>query len=408
MNIGKIILVVCDGMGDRPCEEFDGMTPLQAADTPNMDRLAALGQTGLLDIIRPGVTPGSDTAHLSILGYDSEKLYTGRGPFEAAGAGIEVKGGDVAFRCNFGTLVDGLVVDRRAGRIKIGTEELARAIDGMVIEDVQVIFRAGVEHRAALVLRGPGLSPNVTETDAHETGVPTLEARALSPDGEKTARILNTFMDETKIILAKHPVNIARNSAGEKPGNVVLVRGAGIVPTLEPIEKTTGMKVGCIAGVTLVKGVCRAAGLKLAEVKGATGGMDTDMMAKASAALTMLQDCDMVLVNIKAPDLAGHDGNPKEKAAVIGRIDRAVGRIMEGMPDGTVLAVTADHSTPCSFREHTGDPVPLVIYAAGNRCDDSLYFHEKECSRGGLGRLLGMDLLPVLTNMSGRAKKYGA
>ena len=403
----KIILLICDGMGDRPVDDFGGKTPLQEAETPNMDSLASMGQTGIMDVIRPGVTPGSDTAHLSLLGYDTEAIYTGRGPFEAAGTGIHVQGGDVALRCNFGTIENGRIVDRRAGRINKGTSEIAKSIDGMAIEDVKVIFREGVEHRAALVLRGPGLHPDVSDIDPHTLAAP-LEAAPISPDAKKTARILNKFMKKSMDILGEHPVNIQRKNAGEMPANIILPRGAGIVPTIMPINEATGMKVGCVAGVTLVKGVCRTAGLYIEDVEGATGGVDTNILAKVKKAVEMLDQQDMVMVNIKAPDLAGHDGDPHEKTRIIERIDAAVGNLLDNMPQGTILAVTADHSTPCSYQEHTGDPVPLVIYGHGQRKDNSSQYDEVACSHGGIGRILGSDLMPILKNMGGYSGKYGS
>ena len=320
-----------------------------------------------------------------------------------------MRGGDVAFRCNFGTLDSkGIIVDRRAGRIRSGTDRISKTLNGLKFGDVEVIFKEGVEHRAALVLRGPGLSPNVSDADPHETGRAVLKAKATSPDGEKTAKVLNSFVEKSIELLREHPLNKERVKDGQLPVNVVLPRGAGIVPSIPDINEARGMKVACVAGVTLVKGVCRAAGLHIEEVPGATGGTDTDMMAKASATVCLLDGYDMVLVNVKAPDLAGHDGDARGKVQIIERIDEAVGYIMENMPRDAVLAVTADHSTPCSFKEHTGDPVPLVIMARGQRIDGIGSYDEVSCSHGGLGRLRGHELLPVLLNMSGRTKKYGA
>ncbi|MCD6461116.1 MAG: 2,3-bisphosphoglycerate-independent phosphoglycerate mutase [Thermoplasmata archaeon] len=411
MDVRKIVLVVCDGMGDRPVEDFGGKTPLEHANTPNMDLLAREGSTGVVDIIAPGVTPGSDTAHLSLLGYDAREIYTGRGPFEAAGAGLEVRPGDVAFRCNFATLEDGVIIDRRAGRIREGTEELAGVLDGMEIEDVKVLFKAGVEHRAALVLRGEGLSQDITDADPHETGRPVLEVKPLKPGdtkAEKTARILNTFIERSHEMLDNHDVNVARREKGLPPANIILPRGPGMVPHIPRLEDRTGLRAAGVVGVTLIRGICWLTGMTLIEDRRFTGGRDTDMMAKARATVEALETHDFVLVNIKAPDLAGHDGQPREKAEIIERIDEAVGYIYRHMPEDTILAVTADHSTPCGFMEHAGDPVPLVIYGRGHRRDRSQAFGETECSSGGLGRIRGKDLFHILYNMAGRAEKFGA
>ncbi len=404
----KIILWICDGMGDRPHLSLGHKTPLQYARTPNMDRVAALGQCGIMDVIAPGVTPGSDTAHLALLGYDPHEIYTGRGPFEAAGVGIDVREGDVAFRCNFATVKDGVVVDRRAGRIKEGTETLAKALDGMVIEDVEVIFRAGAEHRGALVLRGPGLSPDVTDGDPHATGVPVPEVKPTSPEGEKTSRVLNEFIKRAMETLSSHPLNAEREKKGLLPANAILPRGGGVVPHIPSITEKTGLRVAGVVGVTLVKGICRATGIDLVERPEFTGGADTDMMGKAREAVKALQDHDMVLVNVKAPDLMGHDDRPMEKAKTIEKIDEAIGYVLDNMPGDTIFALTADHSTPCTFKEHAGDPVPLAIYGRGHRFDNVGKYDEISCAAGSIGRIRGMDLLPILMNMGGYSKKYGA
>lgn len=405
----KIVLLICDGMGDLPASKLGGKTPLQFAKTPHLDRMAAEGQTGILDVIAPGVTPGSDTAHLSLLGYDAEKMYTGRGPFEAAGAKLEIREGDVAFRCNFSTISpEKRVLDRRAGRIKKGTDELADAIDGLMIEDVQVIFREGTEHRAALVFRGPGLSADITDVDPHEIGKEILKSNPTSPEGEKTSRILNKFVQETIRILGEHPVNKARISEGKAPANAILPRGGGLVPNIPSLPERAKMKIAGVAGVTLVKGVFRACNIDIAEKPEWTGGIDTDIMSKAQGAVELLADHDLVVINIKATDLSGHDNVPQEKVGIIERIDKGAGWIMENMPEGTVFAVTADHSTPCEKGDHTGDPVPLVIHCKGNRADQTTSYDEITCSHGGLGRLCGKELLPVLMNMAGRTEKFGA
>lgn len=168
--------MIIDGMADRPIESLGGKTPLEAAETPNMDRLASSGINGIMDPIRPGVRAGSDTSHLSILGYDPYSVYTGRGPFEAAGVGLDVRPGDIAFRCNFATADDDLVItDRRAGRIRSGTSQIAEAINSMTLdgfEDVEIIFRESTGHRAVLVLRGPGLGDNVSDADPKTEGKP--------------------------------------------------------------------------------------------------------------------------------------------------------------------------------------------------------------------------------------------
>ncbi len=405
----KILIVVCDGLGDRPVPGLGNRTPLQSAVRPSLNLLARKGACGILDIISPGVRPGSDTAHLALFGHDPFKVYTGRGPFEAMGVGMEVRPGDVAFRCNFST-VDGnlTIVDRRAGRIREGTAELARSLDNWEFEGVKVYFKEGTEHRGVLLLRAPGLSPLVSDSDPHEEGVQPHECEPRSPEGALTARVVNAFVRRSYEILKDHPVNRARAKAGEHPANIVLPRGAGIMPHIPTFQERFGMKCAAIAGVALVKGICGVSGMQIIEVKGATGGLDTDMGAKLEAALRALETNDLVFVNIKAADLCGHDGDPEGKAKIVQRIDKAMSLVRKGLPEGAFLALTADHSTPCCVKDHTGDPVPLVIYGKGVRADRVRTFDEIACSEGGLGRLRGVDLLPMLLDLSGRAEKFGA
>jgi 2,3-bisphosphoglycerate-independent phosphoglycerate mutase len=404
-----MLIVVCDGLGDRPVLGLGDRTPLQAALRPSLNFFARRGACGVMDVIGPGVRPGSDTAHLALFGHDPYKVYTGRGPFEAMGVGMEVRPGDVAFRCNFSTVDENLVItDRRAGRIREGTAELAKALDGWEFEGVKVYFKEGTEHRGVLLLRASGLSPLVTDPDPHEEGVRPHECEPKAPEAALTARVVNAFVKRSAEILKDNPVNVARVRAGEHPANIILPRGAGIMPHIPTFQERFGMKCAAIAGVALVKGICRVSGMEVLEVTGATGGLDTDMCAKTQAAIRALDENDMVFVNIKAADLCGHDGDPKGKAAVAARIDKAMSVVKKGLPEGAFFALTADHSTPCCVKDHTGDPVPLVIYGSGVRTDSVRTFDEIACAEGGLGRLRGVDLLPVLMDLAGRTEKFGA
>ena len=406
----KILLVVLDGLGDRPIKDMGNKTPLQAAATEHMDWFAANGACGLLDPIAPGVCPGSDTSHLALLGYDPEAVYTGRGPFEAAGVGIDIKPGDVAFRCNFATVDLGWrIMDRRAGRIREGTDRLAASLDGMEIDDVTVLFRAGTEHRAALVLRGPGLSPEVSDTDPHAERARVVAAKPTGPNGEKTARVLNEFQKRSHEILVKHEVNKERVAASKPVANLVLTRGAGVFPHISMFPAKYDLKSAAVAGVALIKGICRSVGLKVLEVPGATGGLDSDFAAKGKAAVDALATHDFVLVSVKAPDLCGHDGKPMEKAQVFERVDKDLMGYLRGhLTPETILAVTGDHSTPCERKDHSGDPVPVLVFGEGVRTDATTTFDEIAAMRGGLGRIRGRDLLPLLLDLADRSAKYGA
>jgi 2,3-bisphosphoglycerate-independent phosphoglycerate mutase len=404
----KMLLIVCDGMSDRPVREFGDKTPLQVARTPAMDAVARSGVCGTMDVIAPGVIPGSDTAHLALFGYDPYRVYTGRGPIEAAGAGIDMVKGDVAFRCNFAT-VDGdmRVTDRRAGRIKDGTADLAEALAGMEVEDVHIVFKEGSEHRAVLVLKGPGLDHRVSEVDPHAE-VALLESKPLAPEAAKTARVLNEFVRRSHEALDKHPVNERRRAEGLPPANIVLPRGAGSVGELDPLEQRFGIRGAAVAGVTLIKGICRLVGMEVVEVPGATGGLDTDYLAKAKAALKALETNDLVFVNVKSSDVAGHDGDFRMKVQVLESIDVMIGAILKDIHEDVIVAVTADHSTPVSVKDHSADPVPVAISGGGGRIDGVREFDEISTAAGSLGRIRGMDLMPILLGMANRSRKFGA
>ncbi len=403
----KLMLVICDGMADRPSKELNGMTPLEAAEVPNMDKLAKLGQSGLMDVIAPGIVPGSDTAHLALLGFDPRKVYTGRGPFEAAGTGVEVRKGDVAFRCNFATVDENMnVLDRRASRISEGTDQLAQAINGMKIEDIEIIFKEGVDHRAVLVLRGPGLHPDITEVDPHESGK-VLESKPNVPEAEKTARILNEFTKRSYDLLKLHPVNIDRQSPLRQPANIVLARGSGSPPNVPSFtEYHNGLNGAAVVGISLVRGLCSLSGLDLIDVPGATGSIDTDINAKVEAAIEALDTYDFVLLHFKAPDLFGHDGDAKGKTQYIQKIDLALEKILH--VKNTIICITADHSTPCSVMDHTADPVPVLVYGPGLRHDSIECFNESDAMSGGLGHIKGHELLQMMAGLAGRNPKFGA
>ncbi|HUS56759.1 MAG TPA: 2,3-bisphosphoglycerate-independent phosphoglycerate mutase [Thermoplasmata archaeon] len=408
MNKKKILLVVCDGMSDRPVREFGDKTPLQVARTPAMDAIARSGVSGMMDVIAPGIIPGSDTAHLALFGYDPYKVYTGRGPIEAAGAGIEMAKGDVAFRCNFATVdSDMRVIDRRAGRIRDGTSDLAKALTGMRIDDVEMVFKEGSEHRGVLVMKGPGLDQRVSEIDPHVEG-PLLESRPLVPEAAKTASALNEFARRSHEMLEKHPVNESRRAEGLPPANIVLPRGAGSVGELDPLEERFGIRGAGIAGVTLIKGICRLVGMDVVDVPGATGGLDTDYLEKAKAALSSLETHDLVFVNVKSSDVAGHDGDFRLKVQVIESIDGMLGTILKDLHEDVIVAITADHSTPVTVRDHSADPVPVAISGGGGRVDGVREFDEISAAAGSLGRIRGMDLMPILLGMANRSRKFGA
>ena len=415
----KGVILIGDGLADRPVPDLSGKTPLEAARTPTLDRMAAEGECGQMDPIGPGVRAGSDTSHLAILGYDPYKVYTGRGPFEALGIGMDVKKGDICFRCNFSTIEGELelsdgeftgakVVDRRAQRIAHGTHELAQAVNGMEIDGVTCYVKESVEHRAALVLRGPGLGPNVSDVDPHDEGQPLHAARGEGEADRKTAHVVNQFVLRSWQALKDHPVNQARVREGKLPANVIVPRGAGVAPHLTPFSERYGIRGACVVETGLIGGIGRYLEMTVPEVKGATGGADTDELALGKAVVEMLGDHDFVLCNLKAPDLGGHDGAAKAKIGAIEKLDRLAAYVLEHAPRPVHIAVTGDHSTPVTFGDHTGDTVPLLIWGPNVRPDGVSWFGERAVVGGGLARIRGSDMMSIMTNLMGVQEKFGA
>lgn len=393
----KVIVAIADGLGDRPIKVLNGLSPLQYATTPHLDELARTGKTGIMDLVYPGVTVGTDMGHIVLFGHDAS-LYPGRGPIEAAGVGLPLQKGDVAFRCNFATVNDeGIVVDRRAGRIRERTEELALAIHGMQIEDVTFLFKEATEHRAVLVMRGDGLSAKVSDSDpkAPNDGKPYKEVKATDDSSEatKTARILNQFLQEVYAKLKHHPVNVDREEAGLLPANFIITRGAGMMTNITHLADELGYKCAVIAGEDTVLGVGRMSGYDVYTDERFTGNIDTDVDLKAQMALTALETHDLVYVHLKATDVMGHDNNPHGKVQAIELFDRMVGKLMADLPEETLIALCADHSTPCEKGEHSGEPVPIVISGPGIFADSVQTYDEATCSQGGLGRLRGHEFV---------------
>ena len=405
------ILVIMDGLGDRPVPKLKGKTPLEYAKTPTFDRLANEGQVGLIDVIGPGMTPGSDAAHLALFGYDPYESYPGRGPLEAQGAGLSTKPGDVAFRTNFATVDDDFIVlDRRAGR-DVSQEEgaiLEKVIDGLQIEDVTLRFTHTVEHRGALVLEGPGLSPKITDVDPHETGVRVLECKPESPEAEKTARIINEFIRLANEKLRDLDVNKKRVERNLPPANVILLRGQGQHMDSRTLSEWYGIKCAVIAGGALYIGAAKYVGMEHVPVEGQTGTIDTNFDNIGAKVIEVVDDYDYIFVHIKATDNASHDHDVEQKVLAIERTDKLVGTIVDAVGEKVVMVITGDHTTPVTIGEHTCDPVPAILWGKNVRPDKVTTFGELEASIGGLGIIRGRDVMPTLLGYAGRIEKFGA
>jgi len=408
----KSVMIIADGLGGRPTD-WEGKTCLEAADTPVLDELAARGATGLMDSIGPGISPGSDTAHLSLFGYDPYRYYTGRGVFEAAGIGMDVRSGDVCFRTNFATVdEEGKIADRRAGRIQQGQDRLQEALAQLSSDkypDVEVVFQTSTEHRGALILRGQGLGDDVSPTDPHELDTPIAESVAEDEKSRKTAEVLNEVTEKARDILREEPLNVEREEEGKLPANALLARGAASYPDLPDVGDKYGITASVVAAGALYIGAAKIAGMEPKEAEGATGTVDSKIINKVKLAQEELErGKDLVFVHFKGTDNASHDHDPQAKIKFIEKIDRTFAWLRDNLDwEETHVGFAGDHTTPIRYGEHVADPVPVLMNGPSVRRDRVEAFDERSCGEGGLGRFSG-NLLPILLSYSNLGKKFGA
>lgn len=387
----KIILLVLDGLGGLPMQT-GGATALEAAATPNLDRLAQEGTTGQTIPILHGVAPGSGPAHLSLFGYDPLKYDVGRGVLEATGVGLPVAPGDVAARGNFCTLDgDGLITDRRAGRLPSeAAAPLVEQLDSIKIPGYTFEIRQVREYRFALVARGEGLEPGLSDTDPQRVGQAPLQVVPETPQSQASAELFNQWIEASRSVLAQEPL-----------ANGLTLRGFSTDPELPQFGRSYGLNALCVAVYPMYKGVAKLVGMEILEFEG------EDPADEFSALGPRWDEFDFAFIHVKAPDSRGEDGDFEGKAADIEQIDRELGRLMDLEP--AVLAVTGDHSTPARMRSHSWHPVPLLIWAPDTvRPDDSLSFGERDCARGGLGTFPAKSLMALLLAHAGRLNKFGA
>lgn len=409
----KSLMIIADGLGGRPTD-VDGKTCLQVAETPEIDALLAeKGAAGLMDPIKPGVRPGSDTAHLSLFGYDPYEYYTGRGVFEAAGIGMDITEDDVCFRTNFATLnSEGKIEDRRAGRISEGQDRLEEALSELKSEkypEVEVRFKRSTEHRGALCFTGSGLGGNVTPTDPHELGIPLPEAKGEDERSRKTAEVLNEVTRQAREVLEDHPLNEERKKNGKLPANAIMARGAATYPHLPSIEERFGVSATVVAAGALYIGVAKIAGMEYKHAEGTTGTVDSKIINKVKLALDEFEaGKDVVFVHFKGTDNASHDHDSEAKVKFIEKIDRTFGWLRDNLNwEDTHLSFAGDHTTPIDYGGHVADPVPAMVAGPNVRNDGVDSFDELTCHSGGLGRFSG-NLLPITLGYSNQLKKFGA
>jgi 2,3-bisphosphoglycerate-independent phosphoglycerate mutase len=385
----KALLLVMDGLGGYRTTERG--SELTEATTPNLDRLAGEGSLGLHDPVTRGITPGSGAGHLGLFGYDPLEYEIGRGALSAAGIGFELQSGDVAARVNFCTLdADGIITDRRAGRLP--TEEAAAICELLTREirpdGVEFFLQPEREHRGLLVLRGPGLDRDVTDTDPQVVAVPPLEPQARTPDAKRTAELVKQILDQARTLLA-----------GRERGNFLLLRGFDGVKDMPSFPQRYQVKALAIAAYPMYVGISRLLGFQTHQVD---GGAPEEVDALAE----LLPEHDFVFMHMKKTDSAGEDGDFDRKVAAIEEVDALIPRMLDAGVN--VLAVTGDHSTPAQMAAHSWHPVPVLLWGGTAAADGLPAFDEVNCRQGSLGRFEAKHLLPQLLAAAGRLAKYGA
>jgi 2,3-bisphosphoglycerate-independent phosphoglycerate mutase len=384
----KIILFVMDGLGGLP---VGGKTELEAAHTPNLDALAARSVCGLTDPVFMGITPGSGPAHLSLFGYDPTKYILGRGILEALGSGVDVGKNELVARGNFATLKEALIVDRRAGRIPTSeNENLCKKLNNSLkeVDGIRVSFFPGKEHRFVVKFTGAGLSDSLSDADPQKENQPRVPANALSPEAEKTARVVNSFIDRVTEILKDSP-----------KANTVLLRGFSGYPTLPAMSELYKVNAAAIANYPMYKGLAKLVGMKILDV-------GPDPSALFDTTEKHYSDHDFFYLHFKKTDSAGEDGNFEAKKKAIEEADSYIPRLLALKPE--VLVVTSDHSTPSLLKSHSWHPNPFLLFSSSSQPDSVSRFSERECSHGFLGRFQAIYAMPLMLAHAGKLKKFGA
>jgi 2,3-bisphosphoglycerate-independent phosphoglycerate mutase len=391
----KYVLLIGDGMADYPVAELDNRTPLEAARTPNMDYIAQFGRLGRIKTIPDKMTPGSDVATISILGYDPVKYYTGRGPLEAANLGIQLGESDVAFRCNLVTASNDTMIDYSAGHIKSKEAAiLVKSLQEKLGSDT-VTFYPGISYRHLTVLKEPQ-GQNLLDIKCIPPHDITGQSVSRNLPKGKDAGVLLDLMEASKKVLENHEVNVVRIDLKENPANMIWLWGQGKKPNLPTFPEKYGLQGSVISAVDLIKGFGRILGLEVINVAGATGYYDTDYLAKAKAALKALEKNDFVFVHVEAPDEAGHNGDLREKITAIERFDQlVVGTILGALKhkENYRILVLPDHATPVSLRTHTADVVCFGIFGKDIVGRGFLNYSEKESLKSELYFDKGHELM---------------
>jgi 2,3-bisphosphoglycerate-independent phosphoglycerate mutase len=385
----KLVMVVMDGIGGLPIR---GKTELEAANTPNLDRITPKAVCGLIDPVSYGITPGSGPSHLALFGYDPFRYEIGRGVMEALGIDISLTKDDLAARGNFATIDEkGIIVDRRAGRISTEkNREISEFLRNEIkeVEGVRISIYPGKEHRFVLVFRGEGLREDLTDADPQKDGLMAKGTRGLSHKAQKTAQVINLYLKRaTEVLKSFHPAN------------AVLLRGFSKIPDIPTMSERFKLRPAAIATYPMYRGLARLVGMEVLE----TGEAIQD---EVETLKKYFDRFDFFYVHFKKPDMAGEDGNFKMKVRAIEEIDRVLTSIFKMKPD--VLVITGDHSTPALLKSHSWHPNPILLYSKYARPDGMRRFTERQCQKGQLGRFPAVDVLPLMLANGLKLKKFGA
>lgn len=402
----KHLVILGDGMADWAVPSLGNKTLLQYACTPAMDKLARMGRTGMLKTVADGFHPGSEVANMSVMGYDLPRVYEGRGVLEAASIGIELQPGDMAMRCNLVCVEGDILKNHSAGHITTEeADELVRYLDERLGNE-RIGFYTGVQYRHLLVVKGG--DKRLACVPPHDIPLQPFRPnliKALCPEAQETANLLNGLIVKSQELLAAHPVNLKRKAEGKDPANSIWPWSPGYRPQMEPLAgKYAAIRKGSvITAVDLIRGIGHYAGLRCIDVEGATGLYNTNYEGKATAALEALKTDDFVYLHIEASDEAGHEGDVALKLKTIEYLDhRVIAPICEALEswnEPVAIAVLPDHPTPCELRTHTAEPVPFLVYYPGIEPDVVRTYDEIACAEGGYGMLEKDEFMNLFMNL---------
>lgn len=398
----KYLIILGDGMADEPIASLNNKTCLQAANKPSIDKVAAMGRSGLLDTIPAGFAPGSEIANMSVMGYDVPKVFEGRGSLEAASMGVAIEDGEMAMRCNLICIADGKIKNHSAGHISNEEAEELILFLQKELGNEQVNFFSGVSYRHLLKIKGGKKQLKCTPPhDVPGTSFADVMIEAENEDAQQTADLLNDLIIRSQTLLENHPVNLKRAAAGKDKANSIWPWSPGYKPDMKTLLELYNLKSGSvISAVDLIRGIGVYAGLKVVEVEGITGLYNTNYEGKAQAAIEALRTDDFVYLHIEASDEAGHEGDVDLKIKTIEYLDeRVVKPIMAEVStwnEPVTIAILPDHPTPCSIKTHTSNPVPFIIYRPGETPDDVMVYDEFAVEKGSYGLLRGMEFMQTL------------